>query len=311
MRTPTAAAIRWSGPELAADPSWVCRADGELERGLGALMEWARSRVDPEEALVAGGWSAPAALQGWCKPLVEQLERGRGVARVTGLQGLREQELRLLFLALGRMLGPPDRTYGLLYEVRDSGQSHLERAIPVSQTRAATGMHTDSSQRWVHPRWVGLACLQPGASGGESAVASVAAVHAHLLGRDPALVERLREPFIRDVVTPGGNRDRDTLRANAFPIFAGAEDQPTLRYMRLWIERGQAEAGLPLGPRALADLDILDAALNAPGHRHDFRLEAGDLLLLDNHRIAHGRAAYNDDPQRPRRLLRLWLNAMG
>jgi hypothetical protein len=292
----------------------VWRADGELERGLGALIHWARGRADPEEALVAGGWAQEGEavpLRRWCGPLVEQLARGRGVARVTGLQGLPERELRLLFLALGLELGPPDRTYGLLYEVCDSGQSHLERPIPVSQTRAATGMHTDSSQRTVHPRWVGLACLQPGASGGDSAVASAAAVQAHLLGRDPALVERLRKPFIRDVVTPGGNRDREAIRANAFPIFAGAEDQPTLRYMRLWIERGQAEAGTPLGPEARADLDTLDAALNAPAHCHSFRLEAGDVLFLDNHRIAHGRAAYDDDPQRPRRLLRLWLNARG
>ena len=31
------------------------------------------------------------------------------------------------------------------YDVRDTGASHLERAIPVSQTQAATTMHTESS----------------------------------------------------------------------------------------------------------------------------------------------------------------------
>lgn len=306
-------AIGWTAWELAADPSWSLQADGELERGLDALMGWAMAREDPAEALARQGWEEAAAwggqrLRRWCGPLVAQLERGRGVVRVTGLQGLKERELRLLFLAIGLVLGPPDRTYGLLYGVSDSGLSHLNRPIPVSQTRAATGMHTDSSQRTIHPRWVGLACLHPAASGGASAVASARAVHDQLLRTHPATLARLRQAFIRDVVTPGGNRDPATIRANAFPIFAGPPGDPTLRYMRHWIETGQREAGAPLGLEALADLNHLDTALCAPRHRHTFLLAPGDLLFVDNHRIAHDRTAYVDGPGQPRRMLRLWLN---
>ena len=47
--------------------------------------------------------------------------------------------------------------------------------------------------------------------------------------------------------------------------------------MRYWIERGHQEAVQPLGPGALADLDRLDAALNAPAFRHVFVVEPGDL----------------------------------
>jgi hypothetical protein len=107
----------------------------------------------------AGRWAGRILRRRWRAPLVAQLERGRGVVRVTGLQGLEEEEWRLLFLAIGPVLGQPDRTYGLLYGVSDSGLSHLDRPIPVSQTRAATGMHTDSSQRSIHPLgWAWPAC---------------------------------------------------------------------------------------------------------------------------------------------------------
>ena len=314
MRAEATDSIGWTAAELAADPSWRLWADRELERGLGALMDWAMGREDPEEALVRqggqdGAWGGSAPLlRRWCAPLVAQLEQGRGVARVTGLAGLGEGELRLLFLAVGLMLGHPDRTYGLLYGVRDSGLCHRERPIPVSQTRAATGMHTDSSRRDVHPRWVGLACVRPAAWGGESAVASARAISCHLLQGRPDVVARLRRPFIRDVVTPGGERHQAALRANAFPILAGPPRDPTLRYMRHWIETGQRQAGEPLSLEALADLDTLDAALNAPRFRHDFQLERGDLLFVDNHRMAHGRTAYGEDPEQPRLMLRLWLN---
>jgi hypothetical protein len=306
--------LAWTAAELAADPAWTFGADRQLEGLLSSLLGWAAQQQDPEEALAAGAWATThpqtsTLLRQWCQPLEEQLRQGRGVVRLTGLQGVKEGELRLLVLAMGLALGRLDRTYGLLHAVRDSGQSHLDRPIPVSQTRAAPGMHTDSSQRLVHPRWVGLACVRPAASGGASALASVRAVHGLLLQQDPALVVRLRRSFIRDVVTPGGDRDRQAILANTFPIFSGSPADPTMRYMRYWIEKGQQKAGHPLDAGALADLDRLDAALNAPEFRHEFLLLPGDLLLLDNHRITHDRTTYRDEPSQPRLMLRLWLNA--
>jgi hypothetical protein len=153
--------------------------------------------------------------------------------------------------------------------------------------------------------------VHPAISGGASALVSVRTVHGHLLQEHPATLEHLRQPFIRDVVTPGGDRDRQAIAANAFPIVSGSPADPLLRYMRYWIERGHQEAGQPLGPGALADLDRLDAALNAPAFRYVLLLERGDLLFIDNPRIAHDRTAYGDDPARPRLMLRLWLNGGG
>lgn len=77
----------------------------------------------------------------------------------------------------------------------------------------------------------------------------------------------------------------------------------------LQIETGQREAGQPLCAQALADLDLLDAALGSSRFRHAFLLEPGDLLVVDNHRIAHDRTAGVEGPGRPRLMLRLWLKA--
>jgi gamma-butyrobetaine dioxygenase len=58
-------------------------------------------------------------------------------------------------------------------------------------------------------------------------------------------------------------------------------------------------------PHAGADLDAwyrgrrwLTDWLNDPSNRARFRLEAGDLLFLDNHRVLHGRTAFNSDAGR-------------
>ena len=202
----------------------------------------------------------------------------------------------------------PDGTYGELYDVTDSGQSHLTKAIPVSQTRAATSMHTDSSRCETHPRWVGLACVQQAPVGGGSRLASALAVHDHLKASDICSLERLHRSFARDVVTPGAVDSLALIAQNRFPVFSAENDGPTLRYMRYWIEKGHQRLEQPLEADDLRAFDALDAALNHPHFCHSFQLQEGDILLIDNHKLVHDREAYEDDPHRPRRLIRLWLN---
>ena len=97
----------WRAAELAADRRWIFRADPGLAD------------------------AAAAELETWLAPLRRELLHGWGVAWVRGLGDLPEPRLRRLFLAIGRAIGQPDTTYGELYDVIDSGVSHLERAIPI------------------------------------------------------------------------------------------------------------------------------------------------------------------------------------
>jgi alpha-ketoglutarate-dependent taurine dioxygenase len=219
--------LSWQAADLAGDDSWIFRADPRLAQ------------------------AGDGELQAWLAPVQRELKRGWGVAWIRGLGALPEAQLRRLYLAIGRGLGEPDTTYGELYDVRDTGASHLERAIPVSQTRAATTMHTDSSQRTTHPRWVGLACVRQAPEGGGSRLASAVEVHDHLALQHPEALRRLHRCFHRDLVTPGGSRERQQRLANRFPVFQQATDGPSLRYMRHWIETGHAHLGKALAPDIL------------------------------------------------------------
>ena len=285
MSQPTQRFLGWRASELADDARWIFRANPDL------------ANADAPE------------LEAWLAPLQWELKHGWGVAWVRGLGDLPEARLRHLFLRIGRALGQPDTTYGELYDVIDSGTSHLESAIPISQTRAATSMHTDSSQRTTHPRWVGLACVRQAPEGGGSRLASAVAVHDHLAEQDPTALRRLYRCFHRDLVTPGGARQRQQRLANRFPVYRLAQDGPSLRYMRHWIETGHARLGKTLKPEDLEAFDQLDATLNNVHFCHELRLKAGDLLFCDNHKTAHDREAYCDDPAAPRLMLRMWLNA--
>ena len=284
MSTPVQRFKGWSASDLATTDCWIFKASAELTHASGA------------------------ALRNWCQPVIEELRHGTGVAFIRGLDGLDEKVLRELYLSIGHCIGSVEDTYGTLYDVTDSGESHLEKAIPVSQTKASTSIHTDSSRLETHPRWVGLVCIRQAPVGGGSRLTSAVAIHDHLSKVHPELLGRLKRLFYRDVVTPGVMDRKAAIEKNVFPIFTDAIDGPTLRYMRYWIEKGHERIGKPLDPIDTEAFDALDEALNNPEFRHDFAMMPGDILLIDNHKVAHDREAYEDDPAAPRLLARLWLN---
>jgi alpha-ketoglutarate-dependent taurine dioxygenase len=284
MTAPSKRFQAWRAADLASSNAWIFAAEASLAA------------------------ADPASLRAWCQPLISELRHGSGVALLRGLDQLDGPALRQLYLAIGCCIGELDTTYGALYEVTDLGGSYREQAIPVSQTHASTTVHTDSSRLETHPRWVGLACIRQAPLGGGSRLVSVVAVHDQLAQTHPAQLQRLKRFFHRDLVTPGSCNDLAGIKANRFPVFFDASDGPSLRYMRYWIETGQQRIGKPLGPLDCEAFDALDAALNDPQLRHDFALAPGDLLFIDNHKVAHDRDAYQDDPSAPRLMLRLWLN---
>ncbi len=180
--------------------------------------------------------------------------------------------------------------------------------LATTPTWAAAINSSRASRLETHPRWVGLACIHRAPLGGGSRLVSVVAVHNQLAQTHPAQLQRLKRCFHRDLVTPGSCHDLAGIKANRFPVFSEASDGPTLRYMRYWIETGQQRIGEPLGPLDCEAFDALDAALNDPQLRHDFALAPGDLLFIDNYKVAHDRDAHQDDPSAPRLMRRLWLN---
>ncbi len=241
----------------------------------------------------------------------DQVLNGEGLAWITGLSPSRfsEREQQLFYLMLGTAMGQPMEQYGRLYEVKDRGSSYTDKPIPVSQTRAETTFHTDSSARDILPDLVGLLCLQPAYAGGESLVSSAVTAHEQLRYHRADQLRLLYREFIRDMVTPGAERTREHLARNRFPIFSYDLYTPglTFRYMRYWIEKGHELVGAPLESECVAALDHLDAILSSNEHAARFLLKAGDILWVNNHTIAHNRTQYEDAPGRPRRMLRMWI----
>ncbi len=240
----------------------------------------------------------------------DELQYGSGVVWLKSICNpeFNTSQKKFFYLAIGQAMGNTMGNYGRLYDVRDRGGSYKKERIPVSQTHAATGFHTDSSALNTMPDIVALLCLQPAHTGGESLIVSAARIHEELRGTAPEALSILYREFIRDVVTPG--KGNSSLINNRFPIFSQGLYSPgvSFRYMRYWIEKGHLAANIELTGREFAALDKLDELLNLPQLAVKFKLEAGDHLWVNNHLVAHNRTKYGEDPQHPRHFVRMWIS---
>lgn len=298
----------WKANTLRLAPSWRIRVPMPVLDEFDAFCN--RRYID-------AGFASSCNLAKLDLPLLREfaaligaeLIAGTGVAWVTNLplERFGESALRLFFAALGGSLGKPMEQYGRLYEVRDTGQSYRDKPIPVSQTRAETSFHTDSSARDTLPDIVGLLCLQSALEGGDSLICSATAVHEELRTVHVEDLKLLYRDFIRDIVTPGAGRNG--IIENQFPIFSYGYYGPGLvfRYMRYWIETGYHRAGLALTGEELTAFDRLDALLGSSEHMMRLHLGNGEMLWLNNRTIAHNRTEFHNHPAKPRRMLRMWV----
>lgn len=203
-------------------------------------------------------------------------ERGFARARVPGLLTRAERD-------------PWTVARAFLREHVEMVESHPIAPIPEGRSyasnRAETPLHSDSqSHRGVPPYLQIMLCEHAAASGGETTLLDTWALLEQIAVAEPELFESLltrprRIPFVfGDVVGPTVALRGEALVLTHSPMPARDE---LGRRLAPWIAR-------------------------AP--RIELAIEAGEVLLVDNHRMLHGRNAFSDDRRRFVRLL-VWAHA--
>ena len=301
----------WDAQTLSASPGWRLRIEDKTIHGFRQAV----STLKLDDSFFKGyahGDVEIHGLQQLADDIRQQVQHGSGVVWLQGFPAtdFTVIQMKFFYLLVGAAMGQTMANYGRLYDVRDYGGSYKTERIPVSQTRAATGFHTDSSARNTMPDVVALLCIQPARTGGESLVVSGTTVHEELRKTDLGALTTLYREFIRDVVTPGAGKTLDALLNNRFPVFSQGLYSPgiSFRYMRYWIEKGHREANMDLAEAELAALDRLDELLELPQFTVKFKLEAGDHVWVNNHIVAHNRTGYEEDSQQPRHFVRMWIS---
>jgi hypothetical protein len=94
------------------------------------------------------------------------------------------------------------------------------------------------------------------------------------------------------------------------PVYSNTEGKVSARYVRTYVEAGEAAAGRPMGEAELRVLDRFEEVTKRPELMLEFTLQPGEIYFINNYTILHARTAFDDgdtEEDRRRHLLRLWL----
>jgi len=299
-------AAAWKAADVVESGDWSVVLDATQRAELvGAAREVLAADYSPLD-VPQSAFDLPSirdTLARWSSALVS----GRGFVLLRGfpLEELTPDQVEVAYVGLGLQLGTPvgQNAHGdLMGHVRDEGVPRRDPTIRLYQTRQRQDFHTDGSDV------VGLLCLQPARAGGESRIASAAAVYNEILTRRPDLLEVLYEPMYWD---RNGEESPGEDPYFALPVLGDVGGTPRMFFIAWYIRDAQRHAAVPRLTEAQSEaIALIEEIANDPTFYLPMDFEPGDIQLLGNAKILHSREAYQDHPQPERRRhLRLWLAA--
>lgn len=301
----------WRGPSLARDQYLVRIPEACLAEMDAALVEMRRAPV-PTLLLLPEHFALDATAR-WMKDEVRtRLENGPGFALIDRLplDRMTRAEAVDLYWLLGNLLEPPvaqEWKGTVVYDVRHDGGAFTENTRG-ALTPAGLEMHNDSSMGEAPPNYVLLMCLATARTGGMSIVSSALAAHNYFLRERPELLERLYQVFYRDHQE---YQAADAAARNFRPVFAWEDGRVRTRFNARHTFRGYEKTGRTLDAPGAEAVTLMENFLADAENRLDLWLEPGQIQILNNRVIVHGRTPYEDfdEPERRRHLVRLWLRA--
>ncbi len=242
--------------------------------------------------------------------LRQELIHGRGFSLIRGLPIHRytQREAAAIFYGIGLHIGNPRSQNAkghIIGHVKDMGVSSSDPNVRLYQTRERQTFHTDSTDV------VGLICLQPAKSGGQSLLVSAHTVFNELYKQKPDLLQLLMEPIATD---RRGEVPEGMLPYLLIPVFSFYKNKITIFYQRQYIESAQRFGSAPrLTEKHFEALDWFDNLCNDPNLHLPMMLEKGDMQFVYNHNMLHDRTGFEDFRalNKRRHLLRLWLSVPG
>ena len=312
---PVSGPMVWRGEELARSSDWIRPFSAAAVAEIDAALRAAQRRGLAWRDIGKRDFPLPGVSADLAQ-VNRDLEWGRGLVLLRGLPVERysDDELRAIWWGLGGHLGTAvhQNAHGeLIGEVRDEIRLYgevVQPAVPEGETVTSRAKARSSGPlRWHTDRCdvVGLLCVRSARRGGTSRVVSVPAVSNVIRERRPDLHALLCSDYHR---SRQGEEAGGEASCYAMPIFAMREGKFTTQYSRTFVEAAQKIASIPRITAAQNEaLDLLAAVCDELAY--EMELRPGDIQLLNNHVIYHGRTAYEDvsEPGRDRLLLRLWL----
>lgn len=296
----------WKGADLQNRTDWIrhFRADelGEIDTALQSVKKRGLDLFDITKA--------EFPLPQFSKTLADiakELESGRGMIMLRGLPlSYSPDDLRTVYWGIGTYLGTAvsqNKAGELLGVVKDFQMEYTNTTRRGSKTADGLQFHSDRCDV------VGLLCVRKAKEGGASRIVSAVAMHNEILRRRPDLIHLFFENWDHSWQ---GEQPPGSGRTMQRPIFSWRDGHFTGLFSPAYIWFAQDFPEVPRHtPQQIEALKLFDQLADELALNMHF--EPGDIQLVNNHVLYHGRTAFVDYPEadKKRVLLRLWLSVPG
>ena len=307
----------WQGAEMGNNRRWIKEFPAAVLDQIDAAVHKVKD-ID-WKSVNRHNFPLPGA-EAFFDDVREELENGSGMVKMRGLDVSRysQEQLRRIWYALGSHLGTPmfqNYRGEVMREIKDEGMG-VGAKLYGATVDASGNQFLSSGARTLSPGQlrfhtdrcdvVGLLCVRQASEGGVSKLASSATVYNEMLKRRPDLHALLCKPIGRSRF---GEEAGGEHVVYDLPVFGVRDGKLTSHFSLTYIENAQMMPGV----RKLTDSEreALQMLLDVAEEQcFEMRFAPGDIQLLNNHVVYHGRTAFKDDVStgQDRMLMRLWLS---
>jgi hypothetical protein len=299
----------WTAKELAECSDWVFHLPDRTLIEIDDCLSQVRSRRIPWEEVTAKDFPLET-LKDELQGIRAEIATGRGFIVIRGLPAAKYDldDLKCIYWGIGAHFGQPEAQshegdrIGDIIDLSDEQPDVFRRRG--YHSAGAQLAHTDSSDI------VSMLSITMAKTGGASRLASAHTVHNLLLDSCPFLLEVLYEGFfLRGTDNDAQGAGYALVSPNRVPVYAYTDGWLNCFYVPGYIRRPVLAGMVSLSPKEEAAIQAFNAFANHPDNMTNMYLEPGDMQFLNNRTVLHGRAAFEDFPEKARRrhLLRLWL----
>ncbi len=147
-----------------------------------------------------------------------------------------------------------------------------------------------------------MGCIRQAEHGGSSIIASAKKIFIFLKKQKPDLLKILQKNFFFE--RRGFNYSKQNILSS--PIFQKKNNIFKFRYLREYIEAAYTIKKIKMTKQEIKALDYLDNLLTQKRFQYQYKLNQGDIIILNNNLLAHGRSGFKINSTKQRSLMRIW-----
>jgi hypothetical protein len=288
----------WFKKDFDAEAAFVAPVS---EKCLQELVKSAdRTSGRPFSSITRSDFDA-SSICGLAESMQSALLHGRGVVRLRhpALASLGDDVLARIFWGLGRHFGTA--------AVQNKKGEVIENVTVSSERVTNNGFKSDHELAFHTDAFelLGLLCLHPAFSGGQSRVVSAATAYNCVLRERADLMPYLMEGYWY-LATEGLGKP-DAMTACRVPVLSFEAGRINCMYLPKFMRNAATQRNEQLSAGLQEALSFFGSVINRDEHVVEFSLQRGDMMFAHNYTSLHARTKFEDGAGPKRHLLRLWI----